>query len=144
MPSYFPKHLALPRGCLDELLELFTSLNIETNLTDERFKGISLEFQFQGELRPEQQKAAETLLAHETGVLAASTAFGKTVLAAYLIVQRNVNTLIVVHRRQLLDQWVNILSQFLGVEPKQIGQIGGGKRKPTGNDDVAINVFIAR
>jgi len=136
--EYFPKHLALPRGCLDELLELFTSLNIETNFTDERFQGISLGFQFQGVLHPEQQKAAETLLAHETGVLSASTAFGKTVLAAYLIVQRNVNTLIVVHRRQLLDQWVNILSKFLGVEPKQIGQIGGGKRKPTGNVDVAM------
>ena len=136
--EYFPKHLALPRGCLDELLELLTSLNIETKLTDERFWGTSLDLQFQGELRLEQQKAAETLLAHETGVLAASTAFGKTVLAAYLIAQRNVNTLIVVHRRQLLDQWVNILSQFLGVEPKQIGQIGGGKRKPTGNIDVAM------
>jgi superfamily II DNA or RNA helicase len=142
--EYFPKHLALPRGCLDELLELLASLNIETKLTDERFWGTSLELQFQGELRPEQQKAAETLLAQETGILAASTAFGKTVLAAYLIAQRNVNTLIVVHRRQLLDQWVNILSQFLGVEPKQIGQIGGGKRKPTGNVDVAMIQSLSR
>lgn len=142
--EYFPKHLALPRGCFDELLELLTSLNIETKLTDERFWGTTLELQFQGELRPEQQEAAETLLAHDTGVLAASTAFGKTVLAAYLIAQRNVNTLIVVHRRQLLDQWVNTLSQFLGVEPKQIGQIGGGKRKPTGNVDVAMIQSLSR
>lgn len=142
--EYFPKHLALPRGCLDELLELLTSLNIETKLTDERFWGTSLDLQFQGELRLEQQKAAETLLAHETGVLAASTAFGKTVLAAYLIAQRNVNTLIVVHRRQLLDQWVNTLSQFLGVEPKQIGQIGGGKRRLTGNVDVAMIQSLSR
>ena len=142
--EYFPKHLALPRGCLDELLELLTSLNIGTKLTDERFLGTTLELQFQGELRPEQQNAVETLLAHESGVLAASTAFGKTVLAAYLIAQRNVNTLIVVHRRQLLDQWVNTLSQFLGVEPKQIGQIGGGKRKPTGNVDVAMIQSLSR
>jgi len=142
--EYFPKHLALPRGCLDELLELLKSLNIETKLTDERFQGTSLELQFQGELRSEQQKAAEALLAYETGVLAASTAFGKTVVAAYLIAQRNVNTLIVVHRRQLLDQWVNTLSQFLGMEPQQIGQIGGGKHKLTGNVDVAMIQSLSR
>jgi len=136
--EYFPKHLALPRGCLDELLELIASLNIEVNLTDERFSGTPLEIQFQGDLRSEQQLAANALLAHETGVLSASTAFGKTVLAAYLIAQRKVNTLIIVHRRQLLDQWVSILNEFLGVNPKQIGQIGGGKRKPTGIIDVAM------
>ena len=136
--EYFPKHLALPRGCLDELLELIASLNIEVNLTDERFSGTPLEIQFQGELRSEQQLAVNALLAHETGVLSASTAFGKTVLAAYLIAERKANTLIIVHRRQLLDQWVSILSEFLGMESKQIGQIGGGKRKPTGIIDVAM------
>jgi len=78
------------------------------------------------------------LLQHETGVLAASTAFGKTVVAAYLIAQRQVNTLVVVHRRQLLDQWVQALSQFLGISPKDIGQFGGGKHKPNGNFDVAM------
>ncbi|MCD4671247.1 MAG: DEAD/DEAH box helicase [Anaerolineaceae bacterium] len=136
--EYFPKHLALPRGCLDELLKLVASLNIKVNLTDERFSGTPLEIQFHGELRPEQKLATNALLAHETGVLSASTAFGKTVLAAYLIAQRKTNTLIIVHRRQLLDQWVSTLIEFLGVEPKQIGQIGGGKRKPTGIIDVAM------
>jgi len=134
----FPKHLGLPRGCLDELLALFQSLKVETRLTDQRYIGTPLELQFHGELRPEQQQAADALLQYETGVLAASTAFGKTVVAAYLIAQRKTNTLVVVHRRQLLDQWVNMLSQFLEVAPKEIGQIGGGKRKPTGEIDVAM------
>jgi len=134
----FPKHLALPRGCLDELLELFRSLKVEAKLTDERYYGTPLDLFFHGELHPEQQKAADTLLQYETGVLAASTAFGKTVVAAYLIAQRKVNTLVVVHRRGLLDQWVNMLSQFLKVAPKDIGQIGGGKRKPTGEIDIAM------
>src|SRR3972149_7477449 len=134
----FPKHLGFPRGCLDELLALFQSLKVETRLTDQRYTGTPLELQFHGELRPEQQQAADALLQYETGVLAASTAFGKTVVAAYLIAQRKTNTLVVVHRRQLLDQWVNMLSQFLEVAPKEIGQIGGGKRKPTGEIDVAM------
>ena len=49
------------------------------------------------------------MLAHDTGVLAATTAFGKTVVAAWLIAQRGVNTLVLVHRRQLLEQWVERL-----------------------------------
>jgi superfamily II DNA or RNA helicase len=134
----FPKHLGLPRGCMDELVTLFESLQIKTSLMDERYAGTLLDAQFQGGLRGEQQQAADSLLQHETGVLAASTAFGKTVVAAYLIAQRQVNTLVVVHRRQLLDQWVQALSQFLGIPPKNIGQFGGGKHKPNGNLDVAM------
>jgi len=134
----FPKCLGMPRGCLDELTALLESLQIKTNLTDERFAGTRSDVQFQGVLRGEQQQAADSLLQHETGVLAASTAFGKTVVAAYLIAQRQVNTLVVVHRRQLLDQWVQALSQFLGISPKDIGQFGGGKHKTNGNLDVAM------
>lgn len=93
----FPKHLGLPRGYLHELLDLFKSLNVKVTLTDQRFVGAPREFEFHGTLRPEQQQAADALLQHETGVLAASTAFGKTVVAAYLIAQRQVNTLIIVH-----------------------------------------------
>jgi superfamily II DNA or RNA helicase len=134
----FPKHLGLPRGCLDEITTLLESLQIKANLTDERYAGTRLDVQFQGDLRGEQRQAADSLLQQETGVLAASTAFGKTVVAAYLIAQRQVNTLVVVHRRQLLDQWVQALSQFLGISPKDIGQFGGGKHKLNGHLDVAM------
>jgi superfamily II DNA or RNA helicase len=134
----FAKHLGLPRGCLDELLNLFQSLGISVELTDERFGGVPVAIEFHGMLRPEQQQASDALLQHETGVLSASTAFGKTVVAAYLIAQRKVNTLVVVHRRQLLDQWIKALREFLGIGPTEIGQIGGGKRNPTGKIDVAM------
>jgi superfamily II DNA or RNA helicase len=140
----FPKHLGLPRGCLDELLALFQSLKVKVTLTDQRFAGAPLELQFQASLRTEQQQAADALLQHETGVLAASTAFGKTVVAAFLIAQRQVNTLVIVHRRQLLDQWVKALSQFLGLAPKEVGQIGSGKHKPTGKIDVAMVQSLSR
>jgi superfamily II DNA or RNA helicase len=89
-------------------------------------------------LRPDQEMAAEAMLNHDTGVLAATTAFGKTVIAISLLAQRGVNTLILVHRRQLLDQWVARLKQFLDIDPKQIGQIGSGKHKPTKVIDVAL------
>jgi superfamily II DNA or RNA helicase/very-short-patch-repair endonuclease len=84
------------------------------------------------------------MLAHEHGVLAATTAFGKTVLAAWLISQRGVNALILVHRQQLLEQWVERLSTFLGLPVKEIGRIGGGRRKITGIIDVAIMQSLVR
>ena len=81
---------------------------------------------------------------HDTGVLAATTAFGKTVVAAWLIAQRGVNTLVLVHRRQLLDQWVERLSAFLDLPPAAIGRIGGGRNKPTGRIDVAVIQSLVR
>ena len=140
----FSKHLGLPRGCLDELLALLESLNIKANLVDERCAGTELDLQFHGVLHADQQQAADALLQHDMGVLSASTAFGKTVVAAYLIAQRQVNTLVVVHRQQLLDQWVQALSQFLGLSAKDIGQVGGGKHKPNGKLDVAMIQSLSR
>ncbi len=140
----FPKYLGLPRGCLAEVLDLFQSLEIKVHLTDEQFTGIPLDLQFQGDLWKEQQPAVNALLQHDIGVLSASTAFGKTVVATHMIAQRKTNTLVVVHRRQLLDQWIEALSQFLDLEPNEIGQIGGGKRKPTENIDVAMVQSLVR
>ena len=138
------KHLALPRGCLDEVLETLKALKIQPVLRDERFGGNALQVSFCGVLSPEQQRAADALLRHDTGVLAATTAFGKTVVAAWLIAQRGVNTLILVHRQQLLEQWIERLSSFLGIPPKGIGRLGGGRKKLTGALDVAVMQSLVR
>jgi superfamily II DNA or RNA helicase/very-short-patch-repair endonuclease len=84
------------------------------------------------------------MLAQDTGVLAATTAFGKTVVAAWLIAQRGVNTLVLVHRRQLQQQWIERLSTFLGMPVGTIGRIGGGRNKPTGLLDVAVIQSLVR
>ena len=76
--------------------------------------------------------------------MAATTAFGKTVVATSMIAERGVNTLVLVHRRQLLDQWVDRLSEFLGISPKSIGRAGGGRKKLTGQIDVAIIQSLVR
>ena len=133
-----PKHYALPRGCLDEVLELFRSLKIKPVVRDERFRGAPLDVAFHGTLRQEQRLAADAMLRHDTGVLAATTAFGKTVLAAWLIAKRGVNTLVLVHRQQLLEHWVERLSEFLAVPEKSIGRLGGGRKKLGGALDVAL------
>jgi superfamily II DNA or RNA helicase len=134
----FSHHIGIPRGCLEELVDLLHSLKIRTSIVDKRFAGKPIRLRFNGALRPEQQSAADALLRHDTGVLSASTAFGKTVVAAYLAAARGVNTLVLVHRKHLLDMWVNRLTHFLGLGPEQIGCIGGGRRQPSGLIDVGI------
>ncbi len=134
----YPKHLGIPRGCLGELSQLLRDLKIKVEIRDERFPGNPIDVAFHGSLRPEQQRAADQLVKTDLGVLSASTAFGKTVIGAWLVAQRKVNTLVVVHRRQLMDQWMESLSTFLGLEQKEIGQVGGGKYKATGVIDVAM------
>ncbi len=140
----FSKHIALPRGCLDDVRRELDELGIKTSLRDERQQGSPIAVTFQGELRPEQRQAAEALLKHDTGVLAATTAFGKTVVAASMIAERGCNTLVLVHRRQLLDQWVARLGAFLDAPSGAIGVIHGGKRKPTGVMDIALMQSLVR
>lgn len=140
----YPQHIGLPRGCLEDVQSLLSDLKIKSVLRDERCAGQRLDVSFHGELHPEQKAAAEAMLSHDTGVLAATTAFGKTVVAAWLIAQRGVNTLVLVHRRQLLEQWVERLAAFLDLPPKTIGRIGGGRKKPTGVIDVAVIQSLVR
>ena len=142
----YAQHVALPRGCLEEAIDLIRSHGGVADLEDRREIGTALpaSISFQGELRRPQLAAFDALVAHENGVLAATTAFGKTVVAAAIIAHRARNTLILVHRRELLDQWVERLRTFLKMDPKQIGVIGGGKRKPTGVIDVALIQSLVR
>ena len=134
----FPKHIGLPHGCLEDVLELLNALSVKTKIIDERYSGEPLRVNFQGDIRPQQEKAIDELLKYDSGILSAATAFGKTVIGIYILAKRKVNTLILVHRRQLMDQWIARVEMFLDINPADIGQIGGGKWKPTGKIDVAM------
>jgi hypothetical protein len=105
MRQEFAQHIAVPRGCLTETLALLEAHKIRPEVRDERYAGTAIEAVFQGQLRPFQEEAVAKITAHDEGILCAPTAFGKTAVAAWLIAKRKVNTLVVVHRQQLLDQW---------------------------------------
>ena len=139
-----PRHVGLPRGCLDEAIELLKSNGAKANLKDERHPGRPLDVKFLGTLNDVQAAAVATIEPHDYGVLAATTAFGKTVVGARMIAARGVNTLVLVHRRQLADQWRERLRTFLSVQDSNIGTIGGGKRKPTGRIDIALIQSLVR
>ena len=140
----YPNHIALPRGCLDAAEELLRDNCIRCEIIDERYAGQPIDAVFAGTLRPDQQAAVAAMLQHDAGVLCAPTAFGKTVAAAALIAQRGVNTLVLVHRTELLKQWQERLQAFLGASKGLVGTIGGGKVKPTGKIDIAVMQSLSR
>lgn len=148
-----PAYLCLPRGCAADVVNLLEETGVKMAWSDHTCPGRSINVAFNGNLRDEQIPAAAEMLKHDTGVLSATTAFGKTVIAAQLIASRKTNTLILTHRRQLLTQWTARLTEFLDIDealpvlekkrgrqrkPSLIGQIGAGNSSPSGIIDVAV------
>ncbi|EGZ6803615.1 MULTISPECIES: TOTE conflict system archaeo-eukaryotic primase domain-containing protein [Vibrio] len=129
-------YLCLPRGCWDDVKAICSEFGIALQVTDNRFVGQALAgMTFVGSLRSAQSKAIDVLMQHDIGVLHAPTAFGKTVTAIGLIQRRGVNTLILVHNKQLVDQWQERLKAF--TQGIGIGVYTGTKKKPTGQVDIA-------
>jgi hypothetical protein len=110
----YPQHIGLPRGCLDAALSLLRDNDIACDLKRRAFRRAPLDVAFVGTLRIDQEAAVSAMLQHDAGVLCAPTAFGKTVTAAAMIARRGVNTLVLVHRTELLKQWQERLQAFLG------------------------------
>ena len=148
-----PEYLCLPRGCEADARSLLDEAGVKVVSSDLTCSGRHIHVAFRGELREDQIPAAEEMLKNDIGVLSATTAFGKTVIAARLIAERKVSTLVLTHRRQLLTQWTTKLTEFLDIDEslplpekkrgrkrKQslIGQIGAGQSRPSGIIDIAI------
>lgn len=153
------EYLCLPRGCEAEVKDLLNKHDVQVDWTDKTNRRRKIKVEFNGELRDEQESAAKELIKHDNGVLSATTAFGKTVVAAKLIAERKVNTLVLVHRQQLLSQWQSKLAEFLeineelpkpekkrGRKKKQslIGQLGAGKNNLSGIVDIAVMQSLNR
>jgi superfamily II DNA or RNA helicase len=124
-------------SCRAELEALLHEYDIALDIEDRRVQGVPLSVSFGGDLTLVQAQAARALLAHDEGVFVAPPGVGKTVVGTYLVAARACSTLVLVHRKPLLEQWRAQLSMFLNMDPKSIGQIGGGKRHLTGQLDVA-------
>ena len=146
-------YIAIPRGCEDALCNLLDDVNVSYSIEDKTNAGERIPVAFNGELREEQRPAAEALLENNIGVLSATTAFGKTVIASYLISQRKTNTLILVHTQALMTQWKKSIETFLrfDVAPPEekkgrghktiwspVGVLGAGKDTIHGIVDIAV------
>ncbi len=150
-------YIRLPRGCEQDLKNLLDEIKVKSTWDDKTNPGEKIDITFSGSLREEQPFAVANLLAYNNGVLCGTTAFGKTVAAIKLIAERKVNTLILVNKISLVNQWKKRLSEFLSVNEKiQVetkrgkkaenifGQIGGGKQNRNGIIDIGIMQSLSR
>ena len=131
------RFLILPRGCMEKIKEICEKSNVKLIIKDKREQGTEVDYKFNGKLNRKQEKAMNDLISHETGVLCATTGFGKTVIGAKIISELKTNTLVIVNRNNLLDQWKERLSYFLDINKKEIGQCGASKEILNGKLDVA-------
>lgn len=147
------EYIAIPRGCEEALCDLLDKSNILYIFEDKTNLGKSIPVAFNGELRGEQAEAANALLEHNNGVLSATTAFGKTVIASFIIGEKKQGVLVLVPTQALMEQWKKSLESFLHfdvVPPEEkkgrdrktawspVGVLGAGKNTLHGMVDVAI------
>lgn len=121
--------LAVPRGFIRHLILMCREAEIPHEIEDIRRSLSPVDFQFSGELAAFQETAVAAMEAKEFGVLSAPTGSGKTVMALSLVARRRQPAIIVVHTRELADQWTDRVGAFLGIPEAEVGLIGGGKRE---------------
>ena len=137
------EYLALPRGCEDAVTTMMQEKGVAYRYNDKTNQGKAISVHFNGKLRDNQNEALNALANNNTGVLHATTAFGKTPTGIALIARHGVNTLILVHRKTLLDQWVRELEKFLVID--DVPEVEDGKRRrkkslsPIGTLSSAVN-----
>jgi superfamily II DNA or RNA helicase len=135
---------ALTSSALTDVASLAAEVGAKLNLRDERVNGETVELEFGGELNDSQPSAARAVLQHDVGVLCAPPGWGKTVLATHLIASRGCSTLVLVHRKPLVEQWIERLCEFLDITPKSIGRLGAGRRRLTRRIDIGMIQTLAR
>ena len=136
--------ISLPRGFLPQLLEYCHSRGVDFVLEDERLNLPKTKFKSKIEAYDYQQEIVDKALNHDSGVIVAPPGGGKTVIGLSLIEKRDLPALILVHRAQLLSQWKERITQFLGIPKKEIGQFSGSKKKLGKQITVAMMQTLTR
>ena len=119
----------VPRGFLGKLIRFCNENNILYIFNDMRKKLKNIDFQFNAKLREHQQSAIEIASKKDFGVIVAPPGSGKTIVGLKIISDRSQPALIIVHRKQLVEQWIERIETFLGIPKHEIGRIGQGKSK---------------
>jgi superfamily II DNA or RNA helicase len=136
--------LYLPRAMAGKAGDLVAETGSDLQVVDRRPHPAPIDVSFTGVLRDAQPAAVAELARHDLGVLEAPPGSGKTVMGCALIAHHRVPTLVLVDRAPLMDQWRDRIAATLDIDPAAVGQIGGGKSKPTGVIDLAMMQTLAR
>lgn len=133
-----PDSISIPRGFIGRLLRFCKEQQIEYVLEDQRKKTDLISFKGTISLREYQLPAQHAATKKDFGIIVAPPGSGKTVLSLAIIKDKQQPALILVHRKQLADQWIERIESFLGIPKKDIGRIGQGKSKPGKHITVAM------
>lgn len=121
--------LILPRGFSRQLIGICKRHGIQFDIDDQRRTLPEVDFEFQGQLRPFQEKAVDDIQKRDFGTTSAPTGSGKTVMALYVIAERKQPALVIVHTKELLYQWIDRIETFLSIPKEEVGIIGDGKKQ---------------
>jgi len=122
--------IIIPRGFIGRLLRYCRQQKITYEFLDKRDKKESINFSTNLSLRSHQKKVIEASERKELGIITSPSGSGKTVIGLKIIAEKKQPALIIVHRKQLLEQWIERTEAFLGITKNEIGRIGAGKARP--------------
>ena len=147
-------YIKIPRGLLESIVDKCDKAGIDCQIQDKRCQRDGIKIKFNGQLKEAQISAADALSEHETGILNAATAFGKTVVCCNIIARKKVNTLILLQSSSLMEQWKKALEKFLIIDEEipeyetpsgrkkrrksVIGRLQGAHDSTTGIIDIAM------
>lgn len=117
----------IPRGFVSNIVNFCKQESISFKVIDNRKKLDSVDFDSEIELLPHQEIALEKIAEKDFGVIVSPPGSGKTIIGLEIIAQKRQPALIVVHRKQLFDQWIERIQSFLKIPKREIGQIGNQK-----------------
>lgn len=117
--------IVMPRGIIGKLLPYCNEQKIAYRLEDKRTKLEPVKFTSSISLYDYQQEAVEITNKKDFGVIVAPPGAGKTVIGLEIVARKQQPALIIVHRKQLFDQWLDRTQSFLGIPKFQIGRIDG-------------------
>jgi superfamily II DNA or RNA helicase len=139
-----PDGVLLPRGFVASLVGFCKQEHIPFKIVDNRKKPDPVVFESEIELLPHQELALEKVADKDFGVIVSPPGSGKTIIGLEIIAEKGLPALIVVHRQQLFDQWMERIQSFLKIPKSEIGQIGNQKCKVGKKITVAMIQSIAR
>jgi len=121
--------LLLPRGFLDQFLEILKKADQPFRMVDHRRLLDPVPIEFHGQLKEYQQEAAEAVLEKDFATLVGGPKSGKTIVAVYSIAQRRQPTLILVPNLGLVDGWLTKIQNFLQIPTSEVGLIVNGTKR---------------
>ncbi|MBN1638816.1 MAG: DEAD/DEAH box helicase [Ignavibacteriales bacterium] len=134
----------IPRGFSASLVQFCNKENIPFKIVDRREKKDFVDFESEIKLQDHQEIALEKVQGKDFGVIVSPPGSGKTVIGLEIIVEKRQPALIIVHRKQLFDQWIERIQDFLKIPKKDIGQIGNQKKKIGKHITIAMIQSLSR